>query len=261
MCTMKVNIPVFLSEGSKGLYCTIDGKFFFPDRRCKNVLAPGYAVITKITDKGTYGFFEAEMKKYPRFTINGIRCIVNNDNLYRHPDILQYYKDTCIGDAIVCNRRVFVMGDDGVTDILSIDLLALDDEYLRNHYTPEEFTWADYICNDVYQMSFGELLGMFTPFEFLCMPDRADKYISNLFDSAVDFGFVRLMSIRGVLFAELDTDCLIEAIEYYSEEEMREIADAFTSINNEASKSIKSMAKKGRISVKRFSTSGKFYIH
>lgn len=256
MSTMKVHFPVWLSQNDKGLYCTIDGKFFFPDRKCKNTLTSGYAIITKKTDKGTYGFFEAEMKKYPRFTIDGIRRIVNNDSLYRHPDILRYYKDTCIGDAIVCNRRVFVMGDNGVPDILSID-----DEYLRKHYTPEEFTWADYICNDEYQMNFDELSGMFTPFEFLCMPDRADKYISNLFDSAVDFGFVRLMSIRGVLFAEIDTDFLIEAIEYYSEEEMREIADAFTSINNKASKSIKSMAKKGRISVKRFSTSGKFYIH
>ena len=270
-----VEMPVntYLRNGQKGLYTYINtnpeihgmfdhghkrrGKIFFPDRSCAAELCEGPVVITEIKDKGNYGFFIGHMQKFNTPSDNAL------DDYIR--DVENYYGgfrfvSGTFGNYIIVTGPVEEYGPKkGTRPATDTILVASPDGKAQNENAMiiandntakiiREISIADFLCEGYHGCKFDELVAKFTPFKFDSYDAvYSDKYISDLFDDAVDAHIIEPKTIHGTFYAKISTHHLLRHLTDFSEEEIKTLIDEVNKINQTANETIMGKVKRGKL--------------
>lgn len=256
-----------LYRNEKGLFCrlnlrpdldgTIPGKIFFPDRSCTAELCEGPCVITEIKDKGNYGFFKGHMQQYKSPSDEAL-----DDYLRDHDglcDSFMRYMKGKFGEYISLIARPW--GQSGGYIDWQKYLVQTDNEKVEEHtygvFTDDttatitkEISVADFLCEGYHGCSFDELMGKFVSPAFqIHNATHSNKFVSHLFDDAVDAKFLRPMQSGNIFFVEIDKSNLIRSLMDFSREEMSELIQTVNGINKTANEAIKGKIKRGQIRI------------
>ena len=254
-----VELPIFtyLYRNNKGLYCRLTlhpeidgtnnyGKLYFPDRSCKD-LREGPAIITKIQDKGSYGFFVGQMHYFKAPTDDKIEEYIIEHNLNLSNSTLSY-THSVFGTFIQIKK----------SDIPTVLVEGRNGETTQQYYSivndhpslviDKEIRVRDFLCQRHHGCTFDELTSLFNsiflePFH----PYTSSKFISPLFDRAVDTGFLRLLHFQNIDYVELDSEALSQNLNHFTHEEMLELIQTVNQLNQTANIALKAKIKRGKI--------------
>lgn len=248
---VKFPVSTILVGGGRGLLCRMNlrpdengtksaGKIYFPDRSCAEELCAGPAVITEVKDHGNYGFFKAHMRHFEAPSNEEVSLFIIKNGLY---DQQVYFCSNKFGNFVTINMICLIKSSDGVTSMYN-QLGKYDP-----NVTVKESILARDLVSQVYQgCNFNDLVGKFGEFLFDSYnAQNSLKFVSQLFDKAVRFGFISIKSIYNVDFVDVNTRYLEDAIDQFSREEMSEIAKACHEMNEKANEAIRSKIRKGKL--------------
>lgn len=254
-------VHVMLETSAKGLYCRMNlrpdvfgtrnhGKMYFPDRSCKDDLCAGPAVITEVTERTSYGFLKGHMQQFQAPSDEQLSNYIIDLNLYdfyfrfctnKFGSFVLYHAPHLIGDTCLILK-------DGIVHISDYSL----DQYDPDITVKETIKGVDLVCQGYQGCNFNELICKFGRFEFanrsfLPVPTTSPRFLSDLFDEAVSYGFISLKSSLNIEYVEVNVPKLKTVIDQFSREEMREITSLCADINEKANKAIQSKIKNGKI--------------
>lgn len=262
----KFPIQTTLYRGEKGLFCRLNphpeldgtrgrGKVYFPDRSCVNQLREGPVLITEVKDMGSYGFFKGRMRKFSFPTDDDLDKWI--ENFYAHGGREGNFR--------------FVEGSLGSYVLTPLDAVLMRDEngaFVNNFFhsdfgcegtVTKTISFEDYLCEGYHDCKFDELAQKFEAFSLKNYLEnrmidyfyvyQSNKFISELFDDAVNSGFLLPRSYDGVFFVLLDRSALAKSLTSYSREEMKELIKTVNEINRKAEEAIKSKIKNGKIKI------------
>lgn len=256
-----------LYKNDRGLFCRLNlrpdldgngpGKIFFPDRSCTAELCEGPCVIAEIKDKGNYGFFKGHMQQFKAPTDEALDDYLREHNcLYDY--IIRYMKGK-FGNYIylimkpsgwshgyIDTQKYLVQTEDGKIEEHNYGVFSTD----KTATITKEISVADYLCKGYHGCSFDNLMNKFvTPVFQVSGATQSNKFVSHLFDDAVDAKFLQPMQASNIFFVNISRENLIRSLMDFSREEMSELIRTVNKINQEANTAIKGKIKRGQISI------------
>ncbi|MCM1233544.1 MAG: hypothetical protein NC489_25800 [Ruminococcus flavefaciens] len=277
-CTFPVTCPfeVTLYRNEKGLYCSIDlhpeetggfrDKFLFPDRSCKNQLCVGPVVVTKVDDRGNYGFITASMKQYSRPNEGLVAEYLVNDPA-TWGGMLQMIKtpfgpltrlsvekrNKHSGRVESVNNTILLEEYPGANKVRAahwLENFVSGDEVSAKVTIEEEISVADFLCQGYQGCTISELSAKIkrVPFENL-RSYRSIKFISDLFDAAVKHGVFKIYTFDNVNYVEVYDECLLEFALAFTKEEVDKIIGTVNKLNESATATFKSRIAKGKLRI------------
>lgn len=272
--TYPVTVPfeVELYRNDRGLYCKVDlhpeesggfnEKFYFPDRSCRDKLYSGKAIVTKVTDKGNYGFIVATMKQYSRPDEAVLaEFLAKNDEYWNQGKIemldTPYGKLTRISNIIlnkhtnrIEHRDVWIATPEEDGELRHNYYLEhlVSDEIPRDTITvEEEISVADFLCQGYQSCTLSELSSKFTRIPFdITAKYRTVKYRTDLYDEVVKCGVLRSYKFNDVDFVEIDDSCMLRFAINFTQEEVDKLVAMVNSINESATNAIKKRLRKNQ---------------
>lgn len=249
-----VELPITeeLFQGTRGVYTRMNlhpeifgtrrsGKLYFPDKSCKDNLCPGPAVITEVIERTNFGFFKGYMRQYAAPTEKSIAGYIVSKCMY---DRSVRFCNNKFGYFVLVDEICLVADKEGSAIVASIR----PDAYDPNYNVTKTVSGADIVCQLYHGCPFKELVGKFGKFEFEGYKSSvSSKFISHLFDEAVNCGFISLKSMNNVDFVEIYREGLEEALNQFSADEMREISEKCAEINAKANEAIRAKIRSGKI--------------
>lgn len=249
-----VALPVctVLETNAKGLYCRLNlrpdvfgthtpGKIYFPDHSCKDKLCAGPVVITEVKERTSYGFVKGYPRQFQAPTDEQLSNYIIESNLY---DFNFRFCTNRFGSFVFCpaTDTCFVLKDGNVHKTYPLN------EYDPDITVREEVKGVDLVCQGYQGCNFDELVSKFGAFQFVDpFASTSSRYLSDLFDEAVSFGFISLRSSHGVEYVEVHANVLKTAIDQFSREEMQELFSLCADLNEKANKAIQAKIRSGKI--------------
>ena len=223
----------------------VPGRYCFPVRGQK--LCEGYAQVEIVADKGNYCFFTGTMVRYSIPNDASIVKYLERNELF--DAALTFRRNGMKGSYIVVHSRYrkFVLTGDATGNAVEVadDYGSLFDEAAEVKVVPAK----DFISNYYLGTSMEELKKNFVPFGFDVVSSKSIKFISALFDEAIEYGIIGLREALGVHFVELYELGLLDNKDNFSAEEIKQILVEASSINAAANEAIVSKIRKGKLSL------------
>lgn len=255
-------LNVSIQSGEKGLYVRLNmrpdldgstaaGKFYFPDRSCAKNLIAGHAIVTEVTDKGSYGFFKAHMVKY-QAPSEAVLAEYLEDERPLSSGTVEFMSDPYIGDYIRLTDNSacdYIVADEAGYPMLYNQLELADlshSKVVRKvpvwdiiylHYT-------GYTMNDFWSCLLPvEYADRFDP----CEVEDSPKFVPPLLERA-GIGLCRIANIDFVDVLYLHW---IDIASKLSHAELDEVIEAVNSINSAASEAVIQKVRKGKLRLAR----------
>lgn len=255
-----------LYKNDRGLFCRLNlrpdldgdipGKIFFPDRSCAAELCEGPCVITEIKDKGNYGFFKGHMYQFKAPTDEALDNYLREHN-YLADYILRYMKSK-FGEYIsvimkpaswsygyIDMQQCLVLTNDNKVEEYNYGVFSTDETAIIT----KEISIADYLCEGYHGCTFNDLMNKFITPIFQVKAAHSNKFVSHLFDDAVDANFLQPLQFGNIFFVDISRENLICSLMDFSREEMDELIQTVNKINTTANEAIKGKIKRGQISI------------
>lgn len=254
---MDLPLRARLHLGDRGLFCRVRmsedergaGKIFMPDRSCADKLHQGIVKITRLIDKGTYGFFVGEMIKQETPSDEQVIDYICSEGKYA--DDYQFCESEVGGYVTLKNRdycysRTVLVNDQDLGFCESLDLYFLTTE--DSHKVNRVVNGVDLVCNHFHGCKYNDLYSRFVQYDFDIFYGayESTRYVSDLFDDAVD-SFLSLRVSCGVEFVVVNGSRLINSLHLFSKEEIDEIIEEVNKINTAANQLMTSKIKKGKV--------------
>lgn len=194
----------------------------------------GYKLLNKEDVSGIFKEFSQEEIEY----------LIRDTKSYF--SIVQKYSGD-FGSIIVIGNTAYIIQDD------KYSIYSGDIDGIKSSMKPEEEdVGVNIICKNTMGVDYDEFEKRITEFDFnYYRADYCDKYVSDLIDSAVDFGFLDVKTINNIMFVEVDKTVLAEAFLYYSKEEMSAIFETISRINTSANEAVISKSRSGKLHVEK----------
>ncbi|MCM1232585.1 MAG: hypothetical protein NC489_20870 [Ruminococcus flavefaciens] len=266
---------VTLYRNNKGLYCSVDlhpeetggfrAKYLFPDRTCKDRLCVGPAIVTKISDRGNYGFITASMKQYSRPNEGLVaKYLANDPTLWGGTLQMLNTPFGPLTRLTVEKRNKYSGRIESVNNSILLEKHPCSDEIQSDYYLEhlvtdegevsskvtieEEISVADFLCQGYHGCTLAEFGAKIKrlPFENL-RGYRSVKFISDLFDAAVKHGVFKIYTFDNVNYVEVYDEYLLEFALAFTQEEVEKIVGIVNKLNESATATFKSRIAKGKL--------------
>jgi len=253
---------MLLSVGSKGLlgYANLRpdevGKYggrkkiYFPDRGCKDKLCAGMVRVTKVNDRGNYGFITGEMIKYSSPEEGALADWLIEQGCTSIAITLRFVENPKWGSAVMLTTTGGKSGSWAAVDkngkLATYDIL---DEYdHEGDIIREECDARDFICTGYAGKSFGELCSIVPYVEavYRMSYTKSIKYISDAFDEAVDCGVIDFRRYGRLDVCVMEPDWMCKAAQLLQQDLIPVLEEA-KRINEEAIERLTNMKRKGKI--------------
>jgi len=223
----------------------VPGRYCFPVRGLE--LCEGYAQVEIVEEKDTYAFFTGSMFKYSMANDESIVKYLERNELF--DTTLTFRYNGMKGSYVVVRNRYrkFVLAGDAIGHVVEM-LEDFGSEY-DNAAEVKEISAKDFISNYYLGTSMEELKKNFVPFGFDVVSSKSIKFISALFDEAIEYGIIGLREALGVHFVEFYELGLLDNKDNFSAEEIKQILIEASSINVAANEVITSKIRKGKLSL------------
>ena len=240
-----------------------DNKVFFVDRKCKNIITGGWALVTEVTHEAErYGFVCAEM-----LNLELPDEAVLAEKLQNLEDVspectLEFISSRCNGSYVLLSTeksndsfRVFARGSDGngcIEIVNSTDLSPnqRDKALWKEGDVVEECSVADFLCEGYMGTSYVELLDSLVTFQFFISSAAPHSmFISEAVQKAVDIGFMKFYKSNSIVYVRYNTSYLLKLVCSVPYAEVTEILDTCNEMNRKATERVKSLARQGKIKV------------
>ena len=235
-------------------YSTSFGKYCFPvDQEEAAKLCSGLADIEIVADKGSYSLFRAIMCKYElpdndeivKFLLDNFKKFGGGHLMIRRGskkgDYMVFQSpNSCIdgvcyrqGSSIALYEKDCLDEKDGATEVISMSV-------------------NDFITKKFGNKTVKEYMEGIEKFNFDTSSSIAsDKFINDLFDDAINFGFVDLRTIYNTDFVVIYEDEIAEATAYFTQNEIESVLTMASEINQKANETVLGKIEKGKISLLR----------
>lgn len=267
-----------LYANSRGLYCEIDmhpeetggwrRKYYFPDRSCKDKLVPGEMIVTKVIDRGNYGFVVGTMKQYSRPDEEQLAEFFAGDSTYWNFGILNFL-NTPHGKLtqVVNNTRNKHTGKVDHQE----SWIALPDEddhpkFKRDYYlnglvedeinngtatVEETISVAEFLCQGYQGCTLAELGQRFKDIPFDTAGSyRTVKFRTDLYDEAVKYGiFTSRAFTFNVDYIEVNEDHMLELAVDFKPDEVNTLVELVNRVNEQATTAMRNKIRKGKIAI------------
>lgn len=254
---MDLPLRARLRLGDKGLFCRIrmsddergSGKIFMPDRSCADRLHQGIVRITRLIDKGTYGFFVGEMINQETPSDEQVVDYIcrtgkyDDDYQFCESEVGGYVtfkdKDFSFSEIVLVNDQ-----DLGFCESHDLFLLTTSD----SHKVKRVVNGVDLVCNHFHGCKYNDLYSRFVQYDFDIFYGayESSRYVSDLFDDALD-SFLSMRVSYGVEFIVVNRRRLIKNLHLFSKEEIDKIIEEVNKINTSANQLMTSKIKKGKV--------------
>lgn len=236
------------------------GKIFFPDRSCESKLCAGPVIITHVDDRGSYGFFRGHMEQYEWPNDELLDEYIHHEGGLWDTE-LQYVESEFFGRYILVMKTVvqrhsmllrpaFALsaGYDELREINDTSVLVAPATVIKT------ISVKDFIAQKHHGCRYNSILDRFVKIsseeKFLKQSFPSDKYVSDLMDEAVDSQIVmsRITS-QNVHFIVPDQLAMASGLSCFTTEELDEIIKEANRVNMAANEQIRSLIKRGMISI------------